>query len=350
MLPKGFQKSLVTENYTIKRIKGLMPIYYSVLSKLDLIMSNSIMRDYIYKIQLINIERELDDGNKITGKKIGLTSLAVQNMLGVNTPDFGHLLDSMEVKDNTIQINTMLQPKVEGEIAFVLKEDVKGPNATVEEVLNATEYIAAAIEIVDSRIENWKIGLIDTVADNASSGMYGQDLIIKLGRSELLEVVCVVSHRESENLQAVREKGIDASAGGVDYLIEKYKGVIKMVFDCTSASGHLVAAPKLKEAGMFALDFFGYILANDEVSKKLFYVKTATNSHTSMLPQILCAEFFKRGFYPAHHKMICDLYRERRDEMIECIDKYFPKGTKRTTPDGGLFMWVELPEGINTTE
>lgn len=92
-----------------------------------------------------------------------------------------------------------------------------------------------------------KVGII-------GPGNIGQDLIIKLGRSSLLEVVCVVSHRESENLQSVRKKGIDASAGGVDYLIEKYKDEIQIVFDCTSASGHFEAAPKLKEAGMFALD------------------------------------------------------------------------------------------------
>lgn len=96
-------------------------------------------------------------------------------------------------------------------------------------------------------MEKIKVGII-------GPGNIGQDLIIKLGRSELLEVVCVVSHRESENLKAVREMGIDASAGGVDHLVEKYKGIIDMVFDCTSASGHLSAAPKLKEAGMFALD------------------------------------------------------------------------------------------------
>ncbi len=125
-----------------------------------------------YKIQLINIDKELSEGRKITGKKIGLTSLAVQNMLGVNQPDFGHLLDSMEVKNNTIKRSTMLQPKVEGEIAFVLKEDIVGPNARVEDVINATDYVSAAIEIVDSRIADWKIGIIDTVADNASSGMY----------------------------------------------------------------------------------------------------------------------------------------------------------------------------------
>lgn len=94
----------------------------------------------------------------------------------------------------------------------------------------------------------------------------------------------------------------------------------------------------------------GYILANDVVTSKLFDAKTATNSHTSTIPQVICAEFFKRGYYPAHHKKICDLYRERRDVMIECIDKFFPKGTKRTFPDGGLFTWAELPGGINTTE
>jgi 2-aminoadipate transaminase len=94
----------------------------------------------------------------------------------------------------------------------------------------------------------------------------------------------------------------------------------------------------------------GYVLANDELISKLFDAKTATNSHTSTLSQVVCAEFFKRGYYPDHHKRICDLYRERRDVMIEYIDKFFPEGTKRTFPDGGLFTWAELPAGINTTE
>jgi len=94
----------------------------------------------------------------------------------------------------------------------------------------------------------------------------------------------------------------------------------------------------------------GYILASDEITAKLFDAKTATNSHTSMLPQVICAEFFKRGFYPEHHRRICDLYRKRRDAMIESIDRFFPEGTIRTYPDGGLFTWAELPGGINTTD
>lgn len=94
----------------------------------------------------------------------------------------------------------------------------------------------------------------------------------------------------------------------------------------------------------------GYVVAEEEYIKYLFDMKTATNSHTSMLSQVVCSEFFKRGHYPEHHKKICDLYRERRDVMIEYIEKYLPKGTKHTYPDGGLFIWVELPGGINTTE
>lgn len=125
-----------------------------------------------YAIQLTNIDLELSEGKKITGKKIGLTSLAMQNLLGVDQPDFGHLLDSMEVQNHQIKRDTMVAPRVEGEIAFILKEDIHGPNATVEDVLNATDYVVPALEIVDSRLANWKINIIDTVSDNASSGMY----------------------------------------------------------------------------------------------------------------------------------------------------------------------------------
>ncbi|MBQ1281778.1 MAG: PLP-dependent aminotransferase family protein [Oscillospiraceae bacterium] len=95
----------------------------------------------------------------------------------------------------------------------------------------------------------------------------------------------------------------------------------------------------------------GYLVASD--AKMMEYMKdakSALNSHTSLLPQILCAEFFKRGYFPAHHKMICDLYRERRDTMVESIRAYFPEGTKFVYPDGGLFTWAQLPGGLNTAE
>ena len=101
--------------------------------------------DEAYYIQLENIKKKLAAGQNIVGKKIGLTSVAVQNMLGVNEPDYGHLLDTMVVENGgTIDCSTMLQPKVEGEIAFILKKDLKGPRVTVLDVLQATDYVVPA--------------------------------------------------------------------------------------------------------------------------------------------------------------------------------------------------------------
>lgn len=126
-----------------------------------------------YRVQLNIIDHKVRSGQRIVGKKIGLTSLAMQQLLGVDQPDYGHLLDSMDVTDHeSISIKGLFEPKVEGEIAFVLKKDLKGPSVTIEEVLDATDYVVPSIEIVDSRILNWNIKLADTVADNASSGLF----------------------------------------------------------------------------------------------------------------------------------------------------------------------------------
>jgi 2-keto-4-pentenoate hydratase len=126
-----------------------------------------------YQVQLLNILKKLESGQKVVGKKIGLTSLAMQKLLGVDQPDYGHLLDGMVVENGgQIPSNRVLQPKVEAEVAFVLKKDLIGPRVTTTDVLLATEYVLPALEIVDSRVADWKIKLADTVADNASSGLY----------------------------------------------------------------------------------------------------------------------------------------------------------------------------------
>lgn len=127
-----------------------------------------------YAIQLYNIAERMKNGNTIVGKKIGLTSKAMQESLGVDEPDYGILLEDMVIsRDNpVIKVDQVLQPRVEGELAFILKKDLEGPNVTVEEVLEATESIVASIEIVDSRVKDWKINIKDTVADNASSAFY----------------------------------------------------------------------------------------------------------------------------------------------------------------------------------
>ncbi|WP_068675438.1 2-keto-4-pentenoate hydratase [Oceanobacillus sp. Castelsardo] len=126
--------------------------------------------DEAYHTQLELIRRKVDEGAIIVGKKIGATSKAIQNMFGVQQPDYGHLLaDMMYVEGEVIPLENYIQPKVEFEIAFKLKKDLKGPNVTVIDVIEATDYIAPAIEIIDSRIEDWKINFEDTVADNGSS-------------------------------------------------------------------------------------------------------------------------------------------------------------------------------------
>jgi 2-keto-4-pentenoate hydratase len=126
--------------------------------------------DEAYQIQLKQVEYKLENGRTIVGKKIGLTSKAMQNLLQVSEPDYGHLLDDMIVLDGeNVFLDEFIQPKVEFEIAFILKKDLKGPNVTMMDVIHATEYVAPAIEIIDSRIRDWKIRFEDTVADNGSS-------------------------------------------------------------------------------------------------------------------------------------------------------------------------------------
>ncbi len=123
-----------------------------------------------YKIQMINIKKRIESGRRIVGEKIGLTSLAMQKLLGVNEPDYGIILDDMLFSSGKeLDSSRMVSPKVEGEIAFLLREELSGPDATVLDVFNAVSCIIPAIEIVDSRVSDWKITLADTVADNASS-------------------------------------------------------------------------------------------------------------------------------------------------------------------------------------
>ena len=129
--------------------------------------------DDAYAVQLETINVQLANGRKITGKKIGLTSVAMQQSLGVDEPDYGHLLDDMAYENNaTVPFDGLLQPRVEGEIAFILKKDLVGPNVTSFDVMMATDYVVPSLEIVDSRIKDWKIKLEDTVADNGSSSLY----------------------------------------------------------------------------------------------------------------------------------------------------------------------------------
>jgi 2-keto-4-pentenoate hydratase len=127
--------------------------------------------DDAYAIQLAQVAAWTAGGAVVKGHKVGLTSAAMQRQLGVDQPDFGVLTDSMFLPEGVVaSIDGFLQPKAEPEIAFVLGRPLSGPGVTVAEALAAVNFVLPALEIIDSRIADWKITLADTVADNASSG------------------------------------------------------------------------------------------------------------------------------------------------------------------------------------
>ena len=133
----------------------------------------SLTIDDAYAISLDFLARRRKQGERVVGKKIGVTSKAVQDMLGVHQPDFGFLTDWMHVTgDIDVEAKGLIAPRAEAEIAFILKDSLNGPGVTVADVMAATESIAPCFEIVDSRIRDWKIGIVDTVSDNASCGVF----------------------------------------------------------------------------------------------------------------------------------------------------------------------------------
>ena len=129
--------------------------------------------DSAYQIQQINLDRAVREQNRrIVGKKIGLTSKIVQQQLGVDQPDYGSIFADMIVaQGQSISLSGLLQPKVEAEVALVLKKDLPNTDTTLVELINAVDYLLPAIEIVDSRVQRWNIQIGDTIADNASSAM-----------------------------------------------------------------------------------------------------------------------------------------------------------------------------------
>jgi 2-keto-4-pentenoate hydratase len=125
-----------------------------------------------YAIQGINVQRRIDRGARVIGRKVGLTSKPMQELLGVNEPDYGVLLDEMYVEEgDEVDLDRLLQPRIEAELAFIMDRDLEGPGVTAPGALAAIAGVLPALEIVDSRVADWRIKLIDTVADNASCGL-----------------------------------------------------------------------------------------------------------------------------------------------------------------------------------
>lgn len=280
---------------------------------------------------------------------------------GIEALQYGPVVGISDLRE--VVVNELLAPKgveAKADNIVITSGGMEAINMLCQLYINPGDIILVESPSFVHSIEVFEMFQANCIPVNMDdNGMDTDDLEDKIKKynPKMVYVIPTFQNPTGITLSLERRKKIAELGSKYDVIILeddpyrdiRYSGNDLLPIKAFDKTGHTILAnsfSKIFSAG----SRLGYILANDEVSAKLFDVKTATNSHTSMLPQILCAEFFKRGYYPAHHKMICDLYRERRDVMMECIDKYFPEGTKRTTPDGGLFMWVELPEGINTTE
>jgi 2-keto-4-pentenoate hydratase len=162
-----------------------------------------------YEIQLANIRRRLAAGARIRGHKVGLSSPVMQQMMGVDEPDYGHLLDSMVLaQDTPIPAGAYCYPRIEVEIGYVLGAPLPGAGCTEANVLAATEYIVPSLELIDSRITDWRIQLADTIADNASSAG------VILGDARLTPAELAAAGVDLANIDAVLYQGDTEIARG----------------------------------------------------------------------------------------------------------------------------------------
>lgn len=287
--------------------------------------------------------------------------VVVKDKRGVEALQYGPIGGTQDMKE--IIVNELLAPKgvkCTTDNVMVVAGGLEGINLICQVYIDPGDVILVesptfvhSVEIFDM-FEARCIGV-----DMDEDGVKMDDLEAKIQQyhPKMVYIIPTFQNPSGRTLSLERRKKVAELAAQYDVLVLeddpyrdiRYSGEDLPPIKCFDTTGNVVVANSFSKIFSPGVRL-GYVMAEPEVIQHLLEVKSATNSHTSMLPQVLCAEFFKRGYYPAHHKMLCDLYRERRDTMLECIDKYFPEGTKHSFPDGGLFTWVELPGDIDTAE
>ena len=204
--------------------------------------------DIAYAAQEVNTQRALAEGRRLVGRKIGLTSVAVQKQLGVDSPDFGMLFADMAFGDGeAIPAGRLIQPKVEAEIALVINKDLTKEKHTYADIISATDYALPAIEVVDSRIENWKISLIDTVADNASSaGFVLGSKPVKLENLDLVNCKMIMTRGDEVVSQGVGKaclsNPLNAAVWLADEMVRRGRPLLAGDIVLTGALGPMVVA------------------------------------------------------------------------------------------------------------
>lgn len=200
-----------------------------------------------YAIQKVNLAGHLAGGRELVGHKIGLTSEPMQTLLGVDEPDFGYILDDMVLpNDSTVRCAQFCAPRVEPEVAFRLRAPLRGPGVTVDDVRAATEAVAVAMEIVDSRIRDWKLTLRDTVADNASSGA------VVIGEwMPYCEGIDLAAARA-----ALRLNGVEVDTGVGSAVLGDPAAAVAWLANALSAFGTDIAAGQFVMSGSFTTAAF----------------------------------------------------------------------------------------------
>jgi len=243
---------------------------------------------------------------------------------------------------------------------LVLTGGLEAMNLICQLYINAGDTIIVEAPTFVHAVETFKMFEANCISVGMDdNGMIVEDLEEKIKKynPKMVYVIPTFHNPTGRTLSLERRKRIAELGSKYNTIILeddpyrdiRYSGEDLPPIKTFDRTGHTILANSLSKIFSPGLRI-GYIYANDEIISKLCDAKSATNSHTSMLPQILAAEFFKRGYWPDQLRLLCDIHKERRDVMMECIDKYFPNGTRHTFPDGGLFTWVELPGGLNATE
>ena len=287
--------------------------------------------------------------------------VVVKDKRGVEALQYGPIGGTQDMKE--IIVNELLAPKgvkCTTDNVMVVAGGLEGINLICQVYIDPGDVILVESPTFVHTVEIFDMFEAKCVAvDMDDNGICTDDLEAKIQQyhPKMIYVIPTFQNPSGRTLSLERRKQVAELAAKYDVLVLeddpyrdiRYSGEDLPPIKCFDTTGNVVVANSFSKIFSPGVRL-GYVMAEPEVIQHLLEVKSATNSHTSMLPQVLCAEFFKRGYYPEHHKMLCDLYRERRDAMLSSIDEFFPAGTKHSFPDGGLFTWVELPEGINTTE
>lgn len=212
-----------------------------------------------YRIQLAQVASKKEAGAVIKGLKIGLTSKVMQDMLNVHTPDYGFILDTMIFDEQQdIPVHQFLQPRVEFEIAFVFNKELSGPNVTVQDVIDATAYVVPAVEVIDSRISDWKIKFEDTVADNGSSAgaILGEKRTLLSDIKDITNVQMVVTKNGEFLDEATSAAVLGNPLNAVEWLANEIsKFGVKIEAGMFALSGALSKAVPFQEGDHFEADF-----------------------------------------------------------------------------------------------